>query len=122
MWIGDTHGFIEENSPLLILEALSAHTPVLASKIGGLPEISHPIDPKLCRKPADLTVLLRNLEWVDSLRNRCREVVSTLLAPWPQTPLLQHPERSSVAKSGPSLQREAGERPDTKVKKRTTTS
>lgn len=62
-----------ENAPLVALEALSAGTPVLASKRGGLPELLDPIDSRLCKEPSELLGELGNLDWVNELGGICRE-------------------------------------------------
>jgi glycosyltransferase involved in cell wall biosynthesis len=59
-----------ENAPLVVMEALSTGTPVLATRIGGIPEILDKVDQRLSMDREEIMAGLGQLDWVDNLRER----------------------------------------------------
>ncbi len=70
-----------EGVPMVILEALACGKPVLASAVGGIPELIRPNENGILMSPADPAALDRGLETVLS-RTWAPEIIRNHAAPW----------------------------------------
>jgi len=71
-----------ENCPLIVLEALSLGTSVIASRMGGLPEIINKVDKHLLFQSCDeLVEILSHFQGKDHLSHRAKQVYQEYYSP-----------------------------------------
>jgi glycosyltransferase involved in cell wall biosynthesis len=65
-----------ENSPLVVYEALAANTPVIASRIGGLPDLVDNNETGFLFEPGDTSELAEKMRTLSQLQEKTREFMA----------------------------------------------
>jgi glycosyltransferase involved in cell wall biosynthesis len=105
---------LEEGHPLAVLEAMACQTPVVASAVGGLPEMTRSGETGVLVPPADppslaaaIVRLLGDPDLRCRLSTRAHEMVKRQFSPMSQLPQIEAVLRAAVARRNSNVQRRA---------------
>jgi glycosyltransferase involved in cell wall biosynthesis len=105
---------LEEGHPLAVLEAMACRTPVVASAVGGLPEMTRSGETGVLVPPADppalaaaMVRLLGDPDLRCRLSSRAQEMVRRQFSPMSQVPQVEAVLRAAAAQRRSSVDRRA---------------